>query len=84
MKKHIFRFTALLCTALLGLTACTIDDPVAGPIIGGDQPDPGPGEGTPSNAQIAIDGDFSDWAALDKADIFERHRPTPQRTSPAR
>ncbi len=84
MKKHIFRFTALLCTALLGLTACTIDDPVAGPIIGGDQPDPGPGEGNPSNAQIAIDGDFSDWAALDKADIFEFTAPADAATHVAR
>ena len=69
MKKHIFRFATLLCTAALGLTACTIDDPVAGPIIGGgNQPGPGPGG---KEYIITPDGDFSDWDAIPAAEVVE-------------
>lgn len=68
MKKHIFRFTALLCAALMGLEACSIDDPVAGPIIGGNEPDPGPGG---KEYIIVPDGDFSDWEAIPASELVQ-------------
>ena len=67
MKKHIFRYATLLCMAALGLTACKIDDPVAGPIVGGGSKEPsGP---TGKEYIITPDGDFSDWDAIPAAEV---------------
>lgn len=59
MKKHILKKAVFLCSAALLVAACSIDDPVAGPTIGGDDPDPGPDPET--EILITPDGNFSDW-----------------------
>ena len=59
MKTKPISKLFLACAAALLATSCIIDDPVPGPIIGGDTPGPGPG---PDNEVfITPDGDFSDW-----------------------
>lgn len=68
MKKHILKQAAFLCAAALLAAACSIDDPVAGPTIGGgggDDPDPDPG----TEVLITPDGDFSDWNEIPSTEL---------------
>ncbi len=58
MKKHIFKTSlALLMSAMLS-TSCSIDDPVAGPIVGG-----GDNSDLPQEEEVILDmdGKFEDW-----------------------
>lgn len=67
MKKHILKTAATICSAALVLAACSIDDPVAGPTIGGggDEPEPEP----ETEILITADGDFSEWEQIPAAQL---------------
>lgn len=67
MKKNLFDKLFLLAGVTMLASACIIDDPVAGPVIGGggsDDPD------DPSvEVFITPDGDFSDWDAIPEDEL---------------
>lgn len=73
MKKNLFDKLFLLAGVTMLASACIIDDPVAGPVIGGDGPD-GPDE--PSvEVFITPDGDFSDWNAIPEDELAVSEAP---------
>lgn len=69
MKKNFFVKIFLLLSVMMLAVACIIDDPVAGPIIGGGNPGGEDPDVPVEQLDITIDGNFSDWDAIPSEEL---------------